>query len=80
MRKLAAGLLQGVPFSEREWSGKIRNFRAVQDEFEKRELVRTKGKQRILNGRGRRLLLEYYYRNSSPSAIPNLGLKSMRDG
>jgi hypothetical protein len=78
MQKLAAGLLAGRPFSEREWSGKISNFRAVQDEFERRELVRLEGKRRVLNGRGRRAMLEIAYGHTGHTPSPSLALKPIR--
>lgn len=78
MKKLAIGLLfQKRPFSEREWAGKISNFRAIQDEFEARQLVHIIGNKRKLNGRGRRALLEAYFRRSPSPSLP-LGLKSVR--
>jgi hypothetical protein len=65
LEALAAGLLAGRPFSEREWSSKLHgNFRYIQDEFERRELVTLKGKRRELNGRGRRAMLQVYYGHS----------------
>lgn len=76
MQKLAAGLLAGRPFSEREWVGKISNFRKVQDFFETRDLVKIEGKRRILNGRGRRAMLEIQYRHARPTS-PSLALKPM---
>ena len=76
MQKLAAGLLAGRPFSEREWIGKISNFRTVQDTFEKRDLVRLEGKRRVLNSRGRRAMLEIAYARPSPP-LP-LGLKRVQ--
>lgn len=80
MEKLAHGLLQGRPFSEREWRGKINNFREVQDEFERRDLVKLEGKKRVLNSRGRRAMLEIAYGHATPSPSPALSLKPMRDG
>jgi hypothetical protein len=75
LRALAAGLLIGRPFSEREWSKKLHgNFRYIQDQFEARELVTVSGKRRELNGRGRRAMLEVYYGHSA--RLPPLPLPS----
>ena len=78
MQKLAAGLLAGRPFSEREWIGKISNFRTVQDEFERRNLVRLEGKRRVLNGRGRRAMLEIAYGHAGHSPALPLIIKPVR--
>ena len=78
MEKLAVGLLQGRPFSEREWSGEVKNFRSIQDEFERRDLVRMEGKRRILNGRGRRAMLEIAYGHAVKSSPPPTALKPLR--
>lgn len=72
LRSLAMGLLTGRAFSEREWAGEIPEFRRVQDDFERRGLVRIRGKRRSLNGRGRLAMLRYLYHGAP---IPNIEVK-----
>lgn len=70
MRRLAMGLLQWRRFTLREWQGEIPAIREVQDQFERAGLVRIVGKRRVLNGRGRRAMLEYLYRGTPLPAAP----------
>lgn len=55
MEDLAQGLLGGVPFAERQWTGKgklfsIREFRLVRDEMLKRGLIRLVSEKSPLQG------------------------------
>lgn len=77
LKRLAIGLLAGVPFSEREWPG-LTGFRKKQNDFERLGLVEIRGNKRVLNAWGRVVCTQLKYGHLTELPRPTESQKRAR--